>query len=69
VEFLVLVERIASLGGAGLLILAVLGVLRGWWVPRWLYDRESLRADAWERAYNRERGYNDKKQERREASP
>lgn len=69
VETLALAERIASLSGAVLLVLAILGVLMGWWVPRWLFDRESKRADVWQELYNREKLYNDEQHRRERASP
>ena len=57
-EFLALAERIATLSVPVLLVLIILGIIFGWWVPRWLYDRESLRADVWKELYDRERTYN-----------
>lgn len=59
-ELLGWAEKAASLSGAALSIVALIGAIRGWWVPRWLYDRESKRADSWETLYHRERGYTDK---------
>lgn len=60
-EILAWAERIAALSGAGILALAVLAFICGWIVPRWLYDRESKRADSWQELYDRERKYNDEK--------
>lgn len=58
-DILAVAERAGSLSGAALTIIALIGAIRGWWVPRWLFDRESKRAEAWETLYNRERTYVD----------
>lgn len=52
-------EKVAGLSGAALLVIALIGAMRGWWVPRWLYDMETKKADYWKELYNRERLYND----------
>lgn len=31
----------------GLLIAAVVGVLRGWWVPKWYFDQMKTERDEW----------------------
>jgi hypothetical protein len=68
-DVLALAEKAASLSGAALSILALFGALKGWWVPRWLYDRETRRADSWETLYHRERSFSERLLPAREATP
>lgn len=41
-------DSLSRLGVSGLLAAGLFALLRGWLVPRYLYDRETARADYWQ---------------------
>lgn len=54
-----IVEWASSLGGTSFAVIAIIGSYRGWWVPRWLYDKETARGDEWKTLYAQEHTVNE----------
>lgn len=47
--------KISQAGSTVLLLIAVYGAVRGWWVPRWLWDEQVKREAAVWTLYEREK--------------
>lgn len=57
-ELITLVERSAALSGPALIVLALYGAVKGWWVARWLYDGKCAEVESWKTLYEREKAFN-----------
>lgn len=47
--------KISQVGATGLLLLALYGAYRGWWVPGRTYDEALRREVSWKEMYEREK--------------
>ena len=56
--------KLSQVGSTVLLLLALLGAYRGWWVPGRTYQESALREDAWKEMYEREKTARDADRER-----
>lgn len=52
--------QVSQVGAPALLALAIWGLVTGWVVPRWIYDREVARGDALQKLYDREKAFNER---------
>lgn len=65
-EWLDALLKISQAGSTLLLVIAVYGAARGWWVPRWIFDEAAKREDAWRVLYEREKATSERLLERAE---
>ena len=49
------VVKLSQVGATALLLLALVGAYRGWWVPGRTYDEATRREAAWKEMYEREK--------------
>lgn len=62
--------KLSQAGSAVLLLFALIGAIRGLWVPGWAYRDAEKRADAWRELYEREKTAREADREReRERMP
>lgn len=46
-DLITLVNYAKDVGATGLLVFAIVGIFRGWWVPGWLYQAKCRECEAW----------------------
>lgn len=49
VDWIETLTKVSQAGSTLLLLIALYGGIKGWWIPRWLYDRQCQETAIWRR--------------------